>query len=146
MDPAIMVSPIKYRFIDETGADAQGVSQEAYSAFWKDFFETSSVRETDRVPALFLIMVEKNGKALAEYYPIQLSYTFSCASIYGEAEISGDFFLGSLRMYLLDVSTDRCVVDKALLGNLIIMTTMIFSTSWEGSTATRSHQRMTFGP
>jgi hypothetical protein len=124
MDPAILVSSIKYQFIDEKGADAQGVSREVYSSFWEEFFKTSSVGENERVPAIFpenrreewesIGRILLKGYVDTGVYPIQLSYAFSCAAIFGEVEVSGDILLESLRMYLSD--TDRRVVDLALKG------------------------------
>ena len=53
MDPSLVETVIQYHFIDEKGEDAQGVSREAYSAFWKEFFLSSSCGESERVPAIF---------------------------------------------------------------------------------------------
>ena len=53
MDPNILHAPIKVQFVDEKGADARGLSREAYSAFWKEFFLTASCGESERVPAIF---------------------------------------------------------------------------------------------
>ena len=124
MDPKIISSPIKYSFIDEQGADAHGVSREVYSAFWQQFFQSSSVGETERVPVISpdygrdeweaVGRILLKGYVDASIYPIQLSYSFSCALIYGESEVSANMLVDSLRMYLSD--TDRSVVDKALMG------------------------------
>ncbi|XP_038065173.1 uncharacterized protein LOC119735517 isoform X2 [Patiria miniata] len=124
MNPDILNSKIKYRFIDEMGADAQGVSREVYSAFWQDFFQASSLGEDERVPALFPDYGRDEWEAIGRIlfkgyndtgiYPLQLAYAFSCAVIYGEGEVSADMLVNSLRMYLSE--TDRRVVDKALHG------------------------------
>ncbi|KAI0220948.1 hypothetical protein LSAT2_027601 [Lamellibrachia satsuma] len=52
-DPSILDAPIKVRFKDEAGADADGLSLDAYSAFWKEFFLTSACGEDERVPPIF---------------------------------------------------------------------------------------------
>ena len=49
MDPSILDAAIKVRFVDEAGADADGLSRDAYSAFWKELFLTSACGEDERV-------------------------------------------------------------------------------------------------
>ena len=124
MDPAIIEAKIRFRFVDEAGSDAQGLSREAYSAFWKNFMLTSSCGENERVPALFpdygqgewqsVGRILLKGYQESSIYPLELSFAFSVAIIYSETELSGDILLESLRMFL--PSTDRKVIDKALSG------------------------------
>ena len=120
MDPSILDAPIK------VGADADGLSRDAYSAFWKEFFLTSACGEDERVPAIvpYYGRDEWEGgcrQNLAEgyldtgIYPLQLSYAFSVAVIHGEHEVTPDIMSESIKMYLCE--TDRCVIDKALCGD-----------------------------
>ncbi len=108
MDPAIVDVSIKVRFVDELGADNQGLSREAYSAFWKEFFLTCTCGEDERVPALFLDYGKDEWEAVGKIllkgyldtgvYPLQLSFTFSVALINGESAVSSDILIKSLRI------------------------------------------------
>ena len=53
MDPSMLDAPIKVRFMDEAGAGADGLSRDAYSAFWKEFFLTSACGDNEMVPDVF---------------------------------------------------------------------------------------------
>ena len=44
---------ISFEFVIERGSDMNGVSRDAYSAFWIEFFRRSSEGEEPRVPALY---------------------------------------------------------------------------------------------
>ena len=120
----IVNTPIKCRFIDEAGADAQGVSREAYSAFWKEFFLKSTCGESERVPVIFPEYGMEEWKAVGRIllkgyedtgvYPIQLSYAFSVAVIQGESKVTSEILFDSFRMYLGE--TDMRVIDSALNG------------------------------
>ena len=119
-----MIVTFKCRFIDEAGADAQGVSREAYSAFWKEFFLKSTCGESERVPVIFPEYGMEEWKAVGRIllkgyadtgvYPIQLSYAFSVAVIQGESKVTSEILFDSFRMYLCE--TDRRVIDSALNG------------------------------
>ena len=82
MDPLIVHAPIRYQFVDEKGADARGLSREPYSAFWKEFFLTSSFGENERVPAIFPDFGESEweavGRILFKGYLDTGVYPFSC--------------------------------------------------------------------
>lgn len=127
MDPSIITMNIKIQFIDEKGSDAQGVSRDAYSAFWKEFFSTSACGEDERVPSIFPEYGQDEWQAVGRIllkgytdcgiYPLQLSQAFSVAVIHGELNVSSDMLVESFRMYLSE--TDRKVVDKALSGQVL---------------------------
>ncbi|XP_062596427.1 uncharacterized protein LOC134257862 [Saccostrea cucullata] len=51
-DPEIMNKDITFEFVSERGSDMNGVSRDAYSAFWIEFFRRSAEGEESRVPAL----------------------------------------------------------------------------------------------
>ena len=123
-DPDILHTPIKFRFINEAGVDTRGVSREAYSAFWKDFFLKSACGECERVPVICPEYGSDEWKAVgrillkgftdAGVYPIQLSYAFSVAVIFGESALTSEMLLRSFRMYLGEA--DRNIIDTALNG------------------------------
>ena len=124
MDPNILHAPIKVQFVDEKGADARGLSREAYSAFWRDFFLTASCGENERVPAIFPDYGQDEWEAVGRIllkgyqdtgvFPLQLSYAFSVGLINGVSTVTPDILLQSLRKYLCN--TDTQILDKALLG------------------------------
>ena len=121
-DPSILNAPIKVRFVDEAGADADGFSRDAYSASWKEFFLTSACGEDETVPAIFpdygrdeweaAGRILLNGYLDTGVYSLYLSYALSVAVIHGKHEVTPDIMSESLRIYLCE--TDRCVTDKAL--------------------------------
>ncbi|CAI5678452.1 unnamed protein product [Oreochromis niloticus] len=41
-DPALLIHPLKYTYIDEKGADADGVSRDVYAALWSEFVENTA--------------------------------------------------------------------------------------------------------
>lgn len=123
-DPGILGTPIKVHFIGEVGADAQGVSREAYSAFWNEFFLKSTCGETERVPVIFpefgMDEWQAVGRILLKGYtdvgvfPLQLSYAFTVAVILSEFSVTPEILLESFRLYLSE--SDRTVIDSALRG------------------------------
>ncbi|XP_013390436.1 uncharacterized protein LOC106158870 [Lingula anatina] len=126
MEPTIIDMKLMVTFIGEKGADGQGLSRDAYCAFWKEFF-TSACGEYERVPLLSPKYGQDEWKAVGRIllkgyidcgvYPLQLSLAFSVAVIFGERSVSSDMLLQSFRMYLPEA--DRKVVDKALCGEVL---------------------------
>lgn len=51
-DPALLKHPLKYTYIDEKGADADGVSRDVYAAYWTEFMDHAAEGEELRVPSL----------------------------------------------------------------------------------------------
>ncbi|KAL7381526.1 hypothetical protein ABVT39_007308 [Epinephelus coioides] len=51
-DDAMMSYSVKYSFIDEMGADADGVSRDVYAAFWTEFLDCAAEGADVRVPSL----------------------------------------------------------------------------------------------
>ena len=82
--------------MDEAGTDADGLSRDLYSAFWKEFFLTSACGEDERVPAIFPDYDRDKWEAVGRI-------------------LTPDIMSESLRMYLCD--TDQHVTDKALCGD-----------------------------
>ena len=127
MDDTIVDTPIRVRFIDEAGSDAQGVSRDAYSAFWAEFFSTSACGEEERVPTLFPEYGLEEWRAVGRIllkgykdcgvYPLRLSLAFSASLILGEAAVLPDVLLQSFRMYLS--CSDRDIINRALSGQVL---------------------------
>lgn len=127
IDPSILSASVKYKLINERGEDALGVSREVYSAFWEAFFASCAVGEMERVPAILPDYGKSEWEAIwrilvkgfvdVSVFPLQLSQAFVCAGLFGEARVSGDLLLESLRRYLSD--TDKDVIDKALVGETL---------------------------
>ncbi|XP_061621361.1 uncharacterized protein LOC133473909 [Phyllopteryx taeniolatus] len=51
-DAALLKHHLKYTYIDEKGADADGVSRGVYAAFWTEFMDHTAEGEDVRVPTL----------------------------------------------------------------------------------------------
>ena len=100
--PEIIQTKIAVQFVDEAGADAAGVSREAYSAFWESYFQTSADGEEFRVPSLNpeygLQEWQAIGRILAkgyrdhEVFPVQLAPSFFQALMFGEETVEGHSF------------------------------------------------------
>jgi hypothetical protein len=126
-DPDIYSTPLKFHFVDEVGADAKGVSRDAYSAFWKEFFLRSSCGEAERVPCIFPEYGKDEWEAVGRIllkgyvdthvFPIQLSCAFSVALICGESQLTPAILLDSYRNYISQ--PDRDVLDSALRGDVL---------------------------
>jgi len=50
--PGIIDTPLSFTFVNEIGSDVSGISREAYSLFWKDFFCSNADGERSRVPVI----------------------------------------------------------------------------------------------
>ncbi|XP_076880222.1 uncharacterized protein LOC143528391 [Brachyhypopomus gauderio] len=126
-DPAILSHPLTYSFIDEKGADADGVSRDVYSAFWSEFLDCSAEGEEMRVPSLCPKYQEEEwrsiGRILAKgfkdhgYFPTRLAQAFTVALVFGEHSVSSHQLYESLLLYLSH--TERDLVLKALKEDLI---------------------------
>lgn len=69
-DEAMMSCSVKYSFIDELGADADGVSRDVYAAFWTQFIDCAAEGADVRVPSLSPKWQEEGrGDLLAGYWP-----------------------------------------------------------------------------
>lgn len=44
-DPALLKHPLKYTYICEKGADADGESRDVYAAFWTEFMDHAAEGE-----------------------------------------------------------------------------------------------------
>ena len=121
-DPYILDIPLLFRFQDEIGADASGVSREAYTAFWNEFYLTSSSGETARVPAIHPEFGWNEWSAAGRIllkgfqdlrlFPTCLSSAFVTALILGECAVSDEMLIGSYRAFLSPLDAE--IINKAL--------------------------------
>lgn len=126
MNPNIINTELLFKFDKEAAADASGVSREAYSAFWEEFYLGHTSGETERVPALSpefgLAEWSAVGRILAKGYkdhrlfPIRLSSTFMIALVHGEHAVSPQMLIDSYKAYLSQLDAE--VIDRAILNEM----------------------------
>ncbi|KAK7944641.1 hypothetical protein WMY93_000369 [Mugilogobius chulae] len=120
----IMKFRLKYKFVDEKGSDADGVSRDVYAAFWNEFVDGAAEGADMRVPALTPKWQEEEWQAIGrilargfidqDYFPLRLAPAFTTALIFGEHSISTDVLFQSFLLYLSHC--DRDLVETALKG------------------------------
>ena len=115
---------IKFRFIDELGHDADGVSRDAYTAFWERFFLSNADGETRRVPVLSNDLGQEEWESIGrilvkgykdhKYFPTTFAPAFCVALIHGENSVSPDVLKSSFLDFLSPSEKD--VIEAALDG------------------------------
>lgn len=122
----IMHIPMKFQIVDEKGFDAQGVSRDIYTCFWKEF----SLRRTDgefaRVPVLVSSYAEDEwqsiGRILAKGYvelkifPLYLAPALVATVIHGEHSVTPEMLMDSFLKYL--AVDEQEVIQTALGGHV----------------------------
>ncbi|XP_023808456.1 uncharacterized protein LOC111946974 [Oryzias latipes] len=126
-DPSLLTCPLKFSFIDEIGADADGVSRDVYSAFWTEFLDSAAEGQDMRVPLLSPKWQEEEWKSVGRilvkgfldhgYFPSRLAPAFTVALVFGEHLVSPDLLFESLLFYISP--EERDLVNKALLEDLL---------------------------
>lgn len=126
-DPSLLISPLKFSFIDEIGADADGVSRDVYCAFLTEFLDCAAEGQDMRVPLLSSRWQEEEWKLVGRilvkgfqdhgYFPSRLAPAFTVALIFGEHSVSHDLLFESLLFYISP--EERDLVNKALLEDLL---------------------------
>ena len=126
-DSTLLKHPLKYTYIDEKGADADGVSRDVYAAFWTEFMDQTAEGEDLRVPSLSPKWQEEEWKSIGRillkgfqdhgYYPCRLAPVFTVALIFGENEVSDDMLFESLLLYISQ--SDRDLITTALKEDLV---------------------------
>lgn len=121
-----MKYPLKFAFVNEWGADADGVSRDAYAAFWTEFLDSAAEGAEMRVPSLSPKWQEEEWKAVGRilakgfvdqgYFPLRLAPAFTTAVIFGEHAVSTDSLFESLMLYLSQC--ERELITAALEGDL----------------------------
>ena len=67
-DPTLLKHPLKYTYIDERGADADGVYRDVYAAFWTELMDHTAEGKKLGFPHCLLNGRKKSGNPLAEFY------------------------------------------------------------------------------
>ena len=106
-----------FQFVDEAGADADGVSREAYTAFWSDMYLLTTSDETDRVPTIHpdfgLEEWSAVGRIIAKgfkdvrVFPTRLSPACVIALVHGERAVTPDLLMDTSRRSMLRSSKKR---------------------------------------
>ena len=122
INPVIMTETLQFTFVDEYGADANGVSRDAYTSFWLEFMKTSTKGEDERIPAISphfqLAEWQAVGRILAkgfldhDIFPLLLSKAFVIGMLHGEAYVSPLILMESFRKYITD--SEKNVIQKAM--------------------------------
>lgn len=125
MDPKVLNAPLKMEFTNEKAVDSDGVSREAYSAFWENFLEQCE-GEDERVPRLQPDYSEKKWEALGRVWlkgyldhkiiPVRLSPAFVLACCQGLTSVDDELLIMSFARFLSE--NERASLEKALQGNI----------------------------
>ncbi|XP_076866803.1 uncharacterized protein LOC143518217 [Brachyhypopomus gauderio] len=125
MDPKVLDVTLRFEFVSEKAFDDDGVSREAYTAFWEEFLEQCEGEE-ERVPRLRPDYSEKEWQAVGRLWakghvdhgiiPVRLSPVFVLACTQGIDSVDESLLMSSFVNYLS--SAERACVEKALQGNM----------------------------
>jgi hypothetical protein len=125
-NPYIVDADVKFVFIDERGADANGVSRDAYCGFWTELFLRFSFGEDSRVPAINSKWQDEEWTAVGriltkgyrdhKFFPLQLSEAFTVALLLGEDILQPATLLTSFLAYLSAMERDiaQSAIDDTL--------------------------------
>lgn len=128
-DEAMMSYSVKYSFIDEVGADADGVCRDVYAAFWTQFLDCEAEGADVRVPSLSPKWQQEEwksvGRILAKglkdhgYFPSRLAQAFTAAITFGENSVSPDVLFDSFMLYVSQAERDllSTALQEALVGD-----------------------------
>ena len=112
-DESVMKCELLFKVINERGkeeiAQGSGVNKEVFCLFWKEFSNSMTIGETERVPFVrhdhFVKEWEAVGRILVKsyssvsYFPLFLSKAFMCHCLFG-TEIPDDIVMDSFMKYL----------------------------------------------
>ena len=109
-DESIVNYTLKYSFINEMGADADGVARDVYAAFWTELLDCAAEGTDMRVPCLSPKWQEEEWKAVGRilakgfmdkgYFPLRLAPAFTVALVFGEHSVSSAMLFESLLLFL----------------------------------------------
>ena len=98
-----MDTHIGVKFVDEKGSDADGVSRDAYTAFWVDFFEICAGVHNQKVPVVYTGYEVEEWNAVGRIltkmlkdlglFPLQMSESFTVALLFGEEAVTPNMLL-----------------------------------------------------
>ncbi|KAK0149851.1 hypothetical protein N1851_009401 [Merluccius polli] len=116
-DEAMMTYSVKYSFIDEMGADADGVSRDVYAAFWTEFLDCAAEGADEEWKSVGRILAK--GLKDHGYIPFRLAQAFTAAVIFGEHFVSPDLLFDSLMLYLSQSERDllSTALQEAVVGD-----------------------------
>ncbi|KAL2088710.1 hypothetical protein ACEWY4_015609 [Coilia grayii] len=124
--PVLLKHPLRYTYIDERGADHNGVSRDVYAAFWTQLLDHTAEGEDLRVPSLCPKWQEEEWKSIGRillkgfqdhgYFPCRLSPAFTVSLIFGENEVSDYVLFESLLLFVSQ--SDRNLITTALKEDL----------------------------
>ncbi|XP_061893486.1 uncharacterized protein LOC133643095 [Entelurus aequoreus] len=125
MDPKVLNASLRMEFTNEKAMDSDGVSREAYSAFWDHFLDQCE-GEDERVPRLRPDYSEKKWQALGRVWlkgyldhkilPIRLSPAFVLACCKGVSSVDEELLMMSFARFLSE--NERVSLEKALQGTI----------------------------
>ncbi|XP_061743898.1 uncharacterized protein LOC133543377 [Nerophis ophidion] len=125
MDPKVLNARLRMEFTNEKAMDSDGVSREAYSAFWDHFLDQCE-GEDERVPRLRPDYSEKKWQALGRVWlkgyldhkilPIRLSPAFVLACCKGVSSVDEELLMMSFARFLSE--NERVSLEKALQGTI----------------------------
>lgn len=118
-DPFIFKSSLNAIIINQLGHEeagqGNGVLREAFALFWKEFYESHMLGETERVPhirhdfdhnkweAVGRILIK--GYTGSQYFPFKLSKAFLAGCIFGEWSITPEMLQDSFKCYVSPSAT-----------------------------------------
>ncbi len=100
----------------------RGIYHDAISCFWQEFYNTRTIGERERVPALRHDFQQNEWTPVARilvkgfldlgYFPVMLSETFFAGVVFGESQIAQEVLLQSFKRYL--AKDEEAVICQAL--------------------------------
>lgn len=135
-DPEILNKKITFEFVSEHGSDMNGVSRDAYSAFWIEFFRRSAEGEESSVPALNSKWQGEEWQAIGRIFakgfvdqivlPIQMSPVTTIVVSFGEASVTDQILNEAFLNYVskterdtLSIALTKDSFDEEILDDLI---------------------------
>ena len=125
MDREVLNVTPQFEFVCEKTLDDDGVSREAYTAFWEEFLEHCEGEE-ERVPRLRTDYSEKEWQTVVRLWakryvdhgiiPVRLSPVFVLAGTQGFDSVDESLLMSSFVKYLS--SAEQACVEKALQGKM----------------------------
>ena len=120
--PELKIVMVDVRGQEERWVDVGGVYRDAIACFWQEFYDSSTLGERERVPALRHNPSEWSaiGRILTKgyldlgYFPCMLSQAFVVSVIFGGKAFPAEILLKSFQNY---IAKDEEDVAEALKGN-----------------------------
>ncbi|KAL3885468.1 hypothetical protein ACJMK2_025524 [Sinanodonta woodiana] len=94
----ILNTTLKFKFVNECGHDADGVSRDAYAAFWESFFLRNADGEVYRIPVLSQDYGQEEWEAVAP--------AFFIAVVHGENYVTPQLLKDSFLLYISQSEKD----------------------------------------